>query len=184
MNNLTIDQLRNLADLSLTIDDPVPFEYRRADAQYYPFLYLVAQKLQPKLVVELGVLDGRSTAHFAHGAPNARIVGIDLDIPTASFPYPHLEFWQGDTLDMVQRIADIKIPISLLFVDATHTAENALGEYLLYSPLMENGGIILFDDIFMEGMMSLWPQIPEPKFASDKLHGSCGFGIAIWNTIS
>jgi predicted O-methyltransferase YrrM len=179
MNTLTIPDIQRLIDTSLHEEEIVPMEYRKADAMYHRFLLRLAHAVQPELIVELGTLDGRSTVHFAHGAPNARILGIDWNPPTNIDAYPNLNFWQGDTRLMGGHVAALKMKIGILFIDSTHITDHALLEYNCYSPLVAKGGVMLFDDIYMREMSGLWGQIPEPKFASDTLHSTCGFGIAI-----
>lgn len=180
MNQLTIDQLLNLAQESLSFDDPIDERYYASEVQYYPFLFLVSRALDPALIVELGTGEkGRSTAHFAFGAPNARVIGIDYNPPKSSFPYPNLEFWAADTTKMSQKVADLGIPIEMLFIDSTHTTEHLLLEYHLYYPLMKKGGIILFDDIHMSGMVAGWESLPEPKVELPNLHAHLGFGAVI-----
>jgi hypothetical protein len=52
-------------------------------------------------------------------------------------------------------------------------------EYNLYRPLMQKGGIILWDDIFMEGMIRGWEMIPEPKVVLPNLHAHLGFSAKV-----
>lgn len=183
MNKLTVAYLKQLADFITHFNPPskikIPPECGEIVGPYYSFLYLLAKAAQPSLIVELGTgREARSAVHFALGAPNAKVIGIDLEIPTF-VPYPNIEWWQGNTRAMEDKIAALNMPIDLLFIDSEHTTRQALSEYVLYSPLVREGGIILFDDINMGGMEGLWSCIPEPKFTHDGLHPPQGFGIAI-----
>lgn len=179
MNKLTIAELQNLVELSLVTEVQVSPECGEIVGDYYAFLYLLAHATWPSLIVELGTgREARSAVHFALGAPNAKVIGIDLEIPTF-IPYPNIEWWQGNTLNMTSGVAALNMPIGILFVDSEHLTSQALAEYNLYSPLVEKGGIILFDDINVGGMEGLWSCIPEPKFAHDELHPPQGFGICV-----
>ena len=181
MNKLTIDQLRQLADRSLGIETPVPPECKGVETAYYGFLYLLAQMVEPNLIVELGTgREARSAAHFAAGAPKARVIGIDFQ-PPDFIPYPNIEWWTGDIRLMSQRVAEIGIPADLIFLDSTHESSHALVEFNLYWPLLRPGGILLVDDLNLGDMRTFWETVPEPKFEHVELHGNCGFGIAIKN---
>lgn len=179
MNFLTISDLQKLADISLGSHVLVPDEYLNPTAQYYPFLFMVARALDPTLIVELGTgLNGGSTVHLAFGAPNAKVIGVDLHPPN-SLPCPNVELWSNDTRLISQKVADLGIPIDLLFIDSTHESEHARLEFDLYGPLLRPGGVILMDDVNMAGMREFWSSVPEPKLYHSELHSTCGFGIAI-----
>lgn len=185
MNKLTIAYLKQLADFITHFNPPfkikIPPECGEIVGPYYSFLYLLAKAAQPSLIVELGTgREARSAVHFALGAPNALVVGVDFEPPTF-IPYPNIRWYKGNTLDaaIFNTIGMIAKFIDILFIDSEHTTHQALSEYKLYAPLVREGGIILFDDINVSGMEGLWSQIPEPKFTHDGLHPPQGFGIAI-----
>lgn len=179
MNQLTIDQLKRLVYLAPKTKVTVPAECGEINGHYYAFLYLLAMNVQPDLIVELGTgREARSAVHFALGAPKAKVIGIDIELPTF-VPYPNIEWIQGDTWLSVKKVEALHIPLDILFIDSEHLTRQALGEYLLYSPLVRKGGIVLFDDIRVGGMEGLWSQIAEPKFTCDDLHQPQGFGVKI-----
>ena len=180
MNILTILDIQRIIEVSLRGEDVVLPIYRREEAQYYPFLTILAKAVQPELIVELGTLDGRSTVHFAHGAPNSRVIGIDWNPPTNIDAYPNLNFWQGDTRLMSRQVAELGILISILFIDSEHQADCATVEFNAYWPLMRSSGILLVDDVYLNDMQEFWNNVvPEPKFIDVSLHSYLGFGIAI-----
>lgn len=179
MNHLTIDQLRALADKSIEDTVPVPDQFKDG-TPYHAFLYNLAQALDPDLIVELGTgREARGAAHFATGAPRAKVITIDTAEHIEPFPYSNVEFWRLDTRLAGAGLLNLNIPIGILFIDSEHTTAQALVEYRLYSSLVEKSGIILFDDINVGGMEGLWSQIPEPKFTHEGLHPPQGFGLAI-----
>ena len=75
---------------------------------YYKLFYLLAQKLQPQTVVELGGWQGTGAAHFAAGAPEATVVTIDhhadpgneadrAKMLEATQQYPNIKYLRGWT---------------------------------------------------------------------------------------
>lgn len=179
MNHLTLDDIRQL--ITFSANNPVDGIYEVEGGPYYRFFYWLTRATQPNLVVELGSLHGHSAANLAQGAPaDSRVISIDWNPPANPPRFPNLEFWKGDTLEMAQKIADLNIPIDILFLDSSHFATHAEEEFDLYWPLMSKGGILLVDDIYLADMRDFWNSVPEPKMLDDTLHrGDLGFGIAV-----
>lgn len=178
MNQLTIPAIQQIIAHAAASPEPLTDPWVVGDA-YHKFFYFLTQAAQPSLVVELGVLHGRSAAHLAAGAPNAKVIGIDWDLPVFLPPFGNIEIWQGDTTAFGQRVADLGLPINVLFIDSTHEAQHATKEFNLYWSLMQTGGILLADDICLGDMRDFWQTVPEPKFIDHTLHRDLGFGIAI-----
>lgn len=197
MNLLTIDDLLELAESAKVLDNRHEYLLSLPWAKegiYYNFLYLLAQQMQPNVIVELGVHHGTGTAHFVWGAPLAKYHGVDIDLSSklASFTVPdeqpegHLMFFRMTSLEFAENRKAVNAhqpnhypPIDILFIDTDHTTEQCLAEYHAFLPLMTKGGVILFDDIFMDGMKGVWPAIAEPKVILPDLHANLGFGAAI-----
>lgn len=177
--------IEELAKESLTADTGIDWldDMRKADETrpYYVFLYKLAQTMKAKTIVELGVQTGRSTAHFACGAPNARVIGIDI------------ELWDMD--EILQRCPNIKLikkpsqdvdlktqpgPIDILFIDSDHSYEQVKKEWELYRPLMRPGGVILVDDIYWsDGLTKAWNEMTGEKHDISFLHDIAGFGAIV-----
>lgn len=182
MNLLTIDELRELTEVAVTTKNiMVPAECGEINDHYYSFLYWLAKRLEPRLYIELGTgREAKSAAHFALGSPLTKVIGIDFDPPTFT-PYPNIEWWKGDTLKMRDRVAALSVAIDCLFIDSTHESEHAQIEFDLYWPLLRLGGVLLLDDVGMDGMRTFWAGVPEPKLYHSELHSTCGFGMAVKN---
>lgn len=180
MNNISTERLLELAKISNIYTAPLIEPYNSPiEPLYHQFIYLLMQEIKPDLVVELGTgAVGKSTAHFAVGYPQAKIIGIDHN-PPIDFPFSNVEFWAADTRDCAPRVEKLNMPIDILFIDSTHESDHALVEYNAYYPLMRKGGIILWDDIFMGGMVRGWNLIPDPKMILPNLHDTLGFGAKI-----
>ena len=194
MNTITVEALLELAETARTQDTRDTYLWALPWAKvgaYYNFLYLLAEKINPGFIVELGVHHGTGTAHLAAGAPNATVVGIDLDLEDLKLEFrDNIKLWKGDSLAYARKLQGRKymndlwgerreVRIDLLFIDTEHTTAQCLAEYRAYLPLMAPGGIILFDDLFMGGMSGVWPAIAEPKVILPDLHAHLGFGAAI-----
>ena len=191
MEYLTIDDLLELQELA-KVEDTRPeflldFPYA-GEGIYYNFLYILSRKLDPQMIVELGVSSGAGVAHFINGGLNATYWGVDIDLSNKPEKFTvskgrvsdRVNFLLGDSLEFAKHFLHFKDDkIDLLFIDTEHVAERCLKEYRTYLLHMSKGGIVLFDDIFMEGMSGVWEHIAEPKIILPDVHGSLGFGAAI-----
>lgn len=62
------------------IDDPMA-EFFEEWVEYYRLKWSISKVLKPATIMEIGVRYGYSARAFLEGAPNARLVGIDADLP-------------------------------------------------------------------------------------------------------
>lgn len=160
-----------------------PDLYGRDDSNpYYDFLYHLAKKIKPRIVIELGTWKGDSTCRLAYGAPEAKVLTIDIGaLPEAyekTKKFKNIEMVKGDTLDE-SIIEYIPGNIDILFIDTIHDYEQAMAEYIAYSPKVRKGGVIMCDDVSInDGMAKFWNEVSEPKIKLLDLHYT-GFGIAI-----
>jgi len=145
---------------------------------YYRLAYFLAKAMQPRVIVELGTQYAQCTAHFAAGAPDARVITIDhlehlteheLFRRDALERYPNIEvLWAGTTdPEMAEKFEDRLIGICLS--DALHTTEHVLKEVELWTPKMHEGAVWLFDDFLL--MPDLMERLPfEIKGLAPGLH--------------
>ncbi len=155
---------------------------------YYRFLYHLAAKIKPTLIVELGAYRGGSTAYLAKGAPQCKVIAVE--------PYPQPEFesvlkacpnidWRKDaslSKDVLDSVADKSVDIC--FIDTVHNEEYAIPEYKAWCPKMKDGGVMFFDDITIDDLMiSAWANIKaldeREKISLPTLHYS-GFGAILF----
>ena len=153
---------------------------------YYHFFYQISKLLSPKLIIELGSGEyGFSAKNFACGSPSSRVITIDNSLTVKEtiekqYIVPNVESWTGLSWDLAHQVQSLNIPIDLLYLDTSHIVQETIREYEIYYPLMNNMGVMLFDDIAMiEGYEHFWPHVREPKFYHSLLHHTQGFGIAI-----
>lgn len=146
--------LRDLADKALTTKDIVPyldFLYGiEPGCDYYRLAYFLAREMHPDIIVELGTQYARCTAHFAAGAPDARVITIDVvDCSKGDVfsQYPNITPIQSrsDNTRTLERFEDGTIDIC--FADTLHQTGHVLHEIEVWTPKMKPGGVWLIDDL-------------------------------------
>lgn len=156
---------------------------------YYRFMKLLAREVQPQISVVLGVCGGGDCLHLLEGHKH-KVFGIDIawDHP---IQISHIHSVHGDdfsflNMDSVQAsIAFDPNSVDILFIDTTHTYEQTMLEHKIWrDKVRQPGGIILFDDLYRNGMEQAWNEIPGEKIRRDDLHiggapDEGGFGIVL-----
>jgi predicted O-methyltransferase YrrM len=173
---------------------------------YYKLFYLLAQKLQPQVVVELGGWQGTGAAHFAAGAPEATVITIDhhsdpgdeqINVPRmldVVNHYPNVNYIRGwttpgyveeydkgiDGWPEVRRIlGDDKIDI--LFIDSWHEGRYFKRDWDYYSPLLANPALVICDDVFDNhifiDMIKTFEELPGEKFTNGQVHPGIPMGF-------
>lgn len=163
---------------------------------YYKLFYLIAHKMNPALVVELGSWRAIAAAHFAAGG--AEVITVDChdihDDPTAKLMsqevadhYPNITFLNGWSWDrwVVDRIASYGRPIDVLFVDATHRYDAVKKELALYTPILADEALVIYDDViwqrkFTKDMRDMWGEITHEKFLDYSMHNKIPMGFVRW----
>ena len=189
---MTASELYALADLSQTplgiaaLDDL--FCMGGPCGPYDRFLYHLAAKIKPTLLVELGSYRGYSAAHLAAGAPDCKVIAVE------PYPQPHIfdilqkykniDFRKDMSLSrsVLGSVADQSVDVC--FVDTVHTEDYAVPEYVAWAPKMKPGGVMLYDDITIDDLMAVaWARIQalddREKVSLPSLHYS-GFGAILF----
>lgn len=120
-------------------------------------MFVEALLLQPRLIVELGVRGGTTTAVFEHVAElcRASIVSVDLDDCSRVSANPHWHFFRGDDVYFAQLFPDfcrskgIVPAIDLLFIDTSHYYEHTVQEIDAWFPLLSARAKVIFHDTNM-----------------------------------
>lgn len=173
---------------------------------YYRLFYLLAQKLKPVTVVELGGWQGTAAAHFAAGAPEAKVITIDhhsdpgdefnqakmLDVVRQ---YPNVNYLQGWTTPgyeeehhkgAVSVFEDVKQilgadKIDILFVDSWHEGRYLKRDVDHYFPLLASSALVIVDDVFdsehFVDMIATFNALPGEKFINDQVHSGIPMGF-------
>ena len=192
MNEQTLTRIAKQAALIgqmvANYPDPTNNQVTFPPSPYYRFLKLLAQEMNSRLSVELGVCGGGGSLHLAMASQVA--VGVDLtedhkdNTDWIKTWYPHWQFLIGDSVEFAPIIYDRFGAIDVLFIDTTHTYRQTLAEYDTYLPYLSDQAVVCFDDLFRPGMLDAWHMLPANKVRFDFLHlgGSLtdgGFGV-VW----
>jgi len=125
--------------------------------------------LETLRVLEVGVLraqdaeheagDGHSTLAFAElcaKLPGGSFTGIDLSVGDAQDAVAKAglgsvcTFLQGDSLDMLQALADGGQRFDVVYLDADNSAESTMKEYELALQVLDRPGLVLGDDMNLD----------------------------------
>jgi len=155
------------------------------DNVYYRFLYYLAGALKPDLMAELGVCEGRCTAHLAAGWPEGRVLAVDPEYHgmldrNALTVYENVDFRQCRSDDEVMLGTVKDRSVGLLFVDSVHNLPHVLTEMRYWLPKMQPGAPVIFDDLdYFWSMANLLDVLPlQHKGRLEGLHVH-GFGYAL-----
>jgi caffeoyl-CoA O-methyltransferase len=120
------------------------------------FLKMMAQLVNAKRVLEIGMFTGYSALSMAEGMPadgklqTCELNPVVIEIAKRYFDRsPHgkkIEILQGPAMDSIKRLSG---PIDLVFIDADK--ENYPGYYEAVLPLVRSGGVILVDNVLWSG---------------------------------
>jgi predicted O-methyltransferase YrrM len=108
--------------------------------------------------VEVGCYAGGS-ACLVSQRKNTEIISIDLgkpippEIPKKNFESFNVNknkytYIQGNSqiIETVNKLKEIVDTIDVLFIDGDHSYTGVVNDFQLYSPLVKNGGYVVFDD--------------------------------------
>jgi predicted O-methyltransferase YrrM len=134
--------------------DVYPDYYKVGDATNY-LLYSLVRHLKPRLMVEVGVADGRSTQTTLTAMDVndvGRLVSVDIaaDVGGAARGHSrwalhvhsvaHASSQLGDLLDRIG-------PVDAFFHDAGHTYASQYADYLVGYRALRPGGVFISDDV-------------------------------------
>lgn len=122
----------------------------------------------PKLVVEIGTLNGGTSLLFGRFLPTMEtMICIDLHVknkemlkllatPKQQWTFFDMPSYADDTVKRVEKFLNGRL-IDTLFIDGDHRYEGVKQDFLCYRHFVREGGIILFHDICeSSGNTSAW----------------------------
>lgn len=159
-------------------------QYRAEGVLYYRFLYELARRLNPRLILETGTKAGHSAAHFAAGCSTATVVTIDVKASAAeaikALGLSNLRFILGDSRRVAGTVLSCGVDLDVLFLDSAHTYDVVSAEYEIYQPRVKKGGLILLDDIHLNrDLERFWDSLSIDKLEINHLHTEHGAGFGI-----
>jgi len=141
---------------------------KRQDSFYdiYHFAWEWAIDHKPRRILEVGVRTGLSICQlmsayidysviekvvlcdlFNDGYTSPELVKINLK--ALNIPINKVEFLVGDSRELIPKLTD---KFDYILVDGDHTPDGALSDLTNVYPLIDQGGVIVFDDITEDGM--------------------------------
>ena len=108
--------------------------------------------VHPESILEIGTWRGYSAEVWTNMFPFARFVTMDIERPEESVVVnsaKYTYFWNKDShdLDVLEEVKTL-LPngIDFLFIDGDHSYDGVKSDFEMYSPLVNEGGIIVFHD--------------------------------------
>lgn len=168
------------------------------------------QKEKPRCICEIGTANGGTNLLLSHTIESVEtVVGVDLYIMNAAYlrllrrPEQRLHLINGssysaDTVEQV-RAALAGQKVDMLFIDGDHRYEGVKQDFLLYSQLVRDDGLIMFHDIVPDHQSrygrpsnrcagdvprfwkQLTPHYRHREFVRDPNQDGLGLGILHWS---
>lgn len=139
------------------------------------------QFLMPKHILELGTGQGASGAQIMSAlGPESTFTTINYvdghtfgEQLSGYYSDPRLLRLDADTIDpkTLELVPSYQIPIDLLFIDSTHEAWHAAKELRIWQAKLEDGAIVVVDDLNQNDMLLFWNSLPYEK--SEYNNASC-----------
>ena len=127
----------------------------------------IVRELQPKVILEIGTRKGGTLFMWSRISEAKKIISIDLPAGPFGGGYAFqkrklYKYFVNDTsteMHLIQADSHSEISfnrvkkilqshkIDLLFIDGDHSYEGVKKDYVLYSPFVKKGGMIVFHDI-------------------------------------
>ena len=167
-------------------------------AEIEPFIETLVRPRAPRAILEIGTYGGGTLLLFADAAvSDALIVSIELPERNHFLRRMLYRSFAGARQRIVPIAADSTQPstrlcveralrgrpLDLLFIDGDHSYEGVRRDYLLYSPLVREGGLVAFHDITPGGgagdVHRLWAQLAAEFETYEFCSSRSGFGIGV-----
>ena len=129
-------------------------KYPTDKPKYADFYWRYLGGLTPRLLLEIGVLEGGSLRAWQEIFPTSKIVGIDID-PEAKDKNPDLNIYIGDQTDtsfLDSVLLEIGTP-DIVIDDGGHSRRQQVGTFTHLFPILKggglqnNGGIYVIEDL-------------------------------------
>ena len=164
--------LREMEERAAREDIPI------SDPEVGKLLGILARTTGARRILEIGAAIGYGTIWMARGAPEARVLSIDLDPERLAAARGYLEragvaervdLIEGAALEVIQRLEG---PFDLVYIDAVKTEYR---KYLdLTLPKVRVGGLIVVDNLLWGGEVAA-PSLEGPDGDADALRSFNGY---------
>jgi predicted O-methyltransferase YrrM len=127
--------------------------------------------------------DGVNTTDLEGTKPDWKAVKANFRDNLEGYYSPKLEVYDGRTFDYLRE--EPRESVDLIYVDASHTAHDALIDGVLSHLILKPGGIIIFDD-YLWGALNHAPNVPKGAidafmecFAEQYELLACGYQVVL-----
>ena len=147
--------LREMEEQAAREDVPI------SDPEVGRLLSILARATGARLILEIGTAIGYSTLCLARGAPQARVVSIDIDPGRLAAARSYLEragvaerveLVQGAALDLLPVLPLLEGPFDLVYVDAVKQEYRRYLDVVL--PRLRVGGMVVVDNLLWGGTVA------------------------------
>lgn len=202
MNKLSMDDVKRLAAKAKTLEKSGhPFLDRRWEGKgpdgrnhcyrrpYYRFCMLLARVVKPDLIVELGIDEGDCCGHWAHGAPEAAVVGVDIhkdgeppsviamEVEAQFLNFTYVRKWTWDAVKDLEP----ETVIDILFIDSWHTEDYFARDWNDWSPYLQKGSIVVVDDLHMHALRKSFEKLPGELHIDHTMNPAIPIGILFYD---
>lgn len=128
--------------------------------------------MRPENVLELGTGQGASGNHIMSALlPTSKFTTINYNYPPEYCFGEQLNRWKSDPRlkcvvadtcdpDTLKQVPD---GVDLMFIDSTHRAWHAAIELCLWQDKLQDGAVVIVDDLDQHNMMRFWDSLPYEK---------------------
>ena len=139
----------------------------------------LAEEVSPATIVELGTCLGITTLYLAKASPQSKVISIEGCPQTAAIARENFDKADASNIEIRVGNFDELFPslleelqgLGLIFIDGNHRKEATLNYFRLALPKVDEGSVMIFDDIYWsEGMKEAWDEIkahPQVAFTID-----------------
>lgn len=166
---------------------------RRAMRPYVLFLYELVLELRPEMVLEIGFRQAQSTRTILSALKDnnfGKLTTISIDLPDskgritddihAYWSWVSSDSHDDDCVKIINSFNNSK-KYQAILIDGDHSYDGVKKDFDLYSPLLANGGYIIFHDVLTEscGVPQFWLEVKENNEyeALTLSYGGAGMGV-------
>ncbi len=140
--------------------------------KYASLIFRLANKFQPKTILELGTSLGISTCYLSFAKQNATIITIEGCPETAAIAAQNFKKIKLQNIEQVIGNFDTVLPneltkikkLDFAFIDGNHHEKPTHDYFNQFIPYTHNNTVLIFDDIhWSKGMENAWAEIKNDK---------------------
>lgn len=158
--------------------------YFRGEGGYYlPFMTLLAKKLHPKNILELGNYAGASTvAIYAGMTSDATFTTVDIVkdqryCTNEMINDKRMRFIVGDVLDLSIYSDKVPMDVDFLYEDTFHYYDHITDIFSIYEPLLADKALIAIDDINTNDKRKFFDEFTGDKWDLTEMCHYGGWGV-------